>query len=152
MRFEFVIEIVPDEKEGIRVPACTEGALRVLIGDRLFLEADGVLLVEFAIALQEWLGELEREGVLDLHYASMDFEEEPISALLYDPAIERFQPEAVWATGAAVPISVDDAKSAASSFVWRLGSELAEDHSIDLDAVLVANCRAPSELSRARQQ
>ena len=136
MKLDYKIESVPDAKDGYNVPAYTEGTLTVFVGDKLFFEARGVLLVEFAIVLHRWLDQVEHDGVVDLHYASMDFEEEPIFALVLDGNGDCFRPVAVWATGTPVPISVGDAKSAAASYISRLSSELAEKCSIDLLKVI----------------
>lgn len=139
IRFDYDIETFPRETSGYHVPAGTEGTLDVWLNDSRFLHAEGVLLVEFAIFVEVWLRKIREGKTDDLHYASMDFEEEPIFALEYDPDSEVFLPSAIWATGSPVPIPTDDARRASEDYIERLGRELAAEHGVNLSEVLGAS-------------
>lgn len=127
MRLSYTIEIIPTNKTGYWPWAHTEGPLEVWQGENLFLRAEGVLLIEFAVELEYWRRKLARGEVEDLYYASMDFEEEPIFALYYDPASGDFTPGAVWAEGEGVPVCPGVAEAAFASYIERLGCDLARE-------------------------
>ena len=135
MRFLYEIISFPDKVEGYSLTAYAEGTLRLLIGSVVFLDASGILLVEFAIVLKKWLLSLE-DGPVDLYYASMDFEEEPVLALRYNAVQDEFLPESVWAKSDPLPISLGEAKSAADAYLAELGEELRTKYGADLNKVL----------------
>lgn len=136
IRFDYNIETFPEETNGYHVPAYTEGTLDVWLNDSRFLHAEGILLVEFAIFLEKWLRKIRAGETSNLHYASMDFEEEPIFALDYDADAQAFFPSAVWATGSPQAIPTKHARRAAEDYIVRLGQELAAEHGVNLGDVL----------------
>lgn len=77
------------------MPAYTEGRLEAWQNTTLFLGAEGVLLVEFAIVLEKWRLSISQGKTTDLYYASMDFEEEPIFGLDFDSSTKLFTPISV---------------------------------------------------------
>ena len=83
-----------------------------------FVRVDEALLVEFAVVLSKRL----RAQPNSLYYASMDFEEEPIFALSLQG--DAFEPSSVWASGAPVVVSTQDAIAAAQHYIDRLSAEL----------------------------
>ncbi|WP_437966773.1 hypothetical protein WMF04_45605 [Sorangium sp. So ce260] len=135
MRYLYEITSFPDKVEDYNLTAYTEGTLRLLVGSVVFLDASGILLVEFAIVLKKWLLSLEG-GPGDLYYASMDFEEEPILALRYNATQGEFLPESVWAKSNPSPICLGEAKSAADAYLAELGEELRKKYGADLNEVL----------------
>ncbi|WP_437777287.1 DUF7878 domain-containing protein [Sorangium sp. So ce1097] len=135
MRFLYQIISFPDKVEGYNLVAYTEGTLRLFIGPIAFFDANGILLIEFAIVLKKWLLRLEN-GPVDLYYASMDFDEEPVLALRYDADADEFLPESVWAKSDPLPISRGEAKSAADAYLAELGEELRTKYGVDLNEVL----------------
>lgn len=135
MRFLYEIKSFPSKVEGYNITAYTEGTLRLLVGSVTFFDASGILLVEFAVVLKRWLLSLEN-GPVDLYYASMDFEEEPILALRYNTVQHRFLPESVWAKSDPLPVSLGEAKSAANAYLTELGEELRTKYGVDLNEVL----------------
>lgn len=136
MKFNYRIESFPAPADRHYLAALTEGRLFVQIEERTFLEAEDVLLVEFAIVLQEWLNQMNEEGVADLYYTSMNFEEEPIFSLTYDNETGCFRPAAVWAVGQPTDVSVEEATTAAQSYIAHLRTELLENYGIDLSTVI----------------
>jgi hypothetical protein len=135
MRFLYNIIAFPKNPEGYNLTAYTEGTLRILLGSVVFLDASDILLVELAIVLKKWLLSLEN-GPVDLYYASMDFEEEPVLALRYDAFQNQFLPESVWAKSDPCPISLAEAKSAAEGYLVELREELWAKYSVDLNKTL----------------
>ncbi|XYH99087.1 hypothetical protein ACMHYB_04780 [Sorangium sp. So ce1128] len=135
MRFLYEITSFPDKLEGYNLTAYAEGTLRLLIRSVVFLDASGILLVEFAIVLKKWLLSVE-DGPVGLYYASMDFEEEPILALRCTAIQDEFLTESVWAKSNPLPISLGEAKSAANAYLAELGEELRTKYGADLNEVL----------------
>lgn len=132
MRFAYTIEITPSDTSGYHPLAFTEGTVEVWQGNRLFLRAEGILLVELAIDLERWRRRLE-EGVMEnLYYVSMDFEEEPIFALFLDSASGEFTPRAVWSECDGAPVSPSEANVAILAYIESLRSDLAAK-GIDLE-------------------
>jgi hypothetical protein len=136
MRYEYALTKVPADPSGYRLTALTEGELCVRLGRTTFLDAGGILLVEFGVVLYKWLLLVQQKGLQDLYYASMDFEEEPIFRLRYDKERGQFEPESVWASSAPTLVSPKEAMNAAESYVHQLGMELKVRYSIELDRVL----------------
>ena len=137
MWFTYEITSFPEKTAGYNLTAYTEGFLRVTIDSLVFLDASGVLLVEFAVVLHKWLLSFEG-GSAEFYYSSMDLEEEPILALRFDPDHQYFLPESVWARGEPAPVSVLEAKEAARTYLSSLREELRAKHRVDLDKTLEA--------------
>ncbi|WP_437731977.1 DUF7878 domain-containing protein [Sorangium sp. So ce1335] len=135
MRFLYEIKSFPDKVEGYNLIAYTEGTLRLIVGSTAFIDADGILLVEFAVVLKKWLLSIGN-GPVDLYYSSMDFDEEPVLALRYNAVADEFLPESVWAKSDPLPISRGEAKSAADAYLAELGEELRTEYGVDIDEVL----------------
>ncbi|KIG12452.1 Type II restriction enzyme, methylase subunit YeeA [Enhygromyxa salina] len=134
MKFDYKIEMVPEDVcGGYNVPAYTEGALEVWQEDVLFLRAEGIPLVEFAIVLARWLHKLVETETL--YYASMDFEEEPIFALSWDARLQGFMPSSVWSMSKGVPVPLEVARGSAASYIENLCRDLAP-HGICLTKVI----------------
>lgn len=125
MNFVYKIETLPSDTGGYNILAYTEGTLEVWQGDTLFLRADGILLVEFAVFLEIWRRQLDQGEMVDLYYASMDFEEEPIFALVYDSATDKFTPASVWSEAEGIPVSASTARKAVASYIESLDRILA---------------------------
>lgn len=136
MKYDYVIESFPLETSGYNVAAYTEGKLKIFVDGKIFFEAEGILLVEFAIVLMKWLLSMEESGPLDLYYASMDFEEEPIFALTYMQDKGVFMPKSIWAIDDPIPIPLESAKKAALDYLLRLTSETKKRFDVELDAIL----------------
>lgn len=137
MRYNYKIVRFPSETKGYNLTAYTEGSLQVMLGPTVFLEAGDILLVELAVVLHKWLLSLENSPC-DLYYSSMDYEEEPILALRFDPDRHLFIPESVWAKASSSPIAFLDAKKAASSYLSSLRSEIERRCGADLAKTLDA--------------
>ena len=137
MEYRFKITTVPEKKSGYHLPAYTEGPLEVWLDGQQFVRVDEALLVEFAVVLSKWL----RAQPSSLYYASMDFEEEPIFALSLQG--DAFEPSSVWASGAPVVVSTQDAIAAAQHYIDRLSAEL-KRYGGDLHAVIDAAIAADS--------
>lgn len=136
MRFRYVITDLPHETGGYNVAAFTEGRLSIEQMGTMFLDAEGILLVEFAIVIYEWLLKANAGECADLYYASMDFEDEPIFALKYNPTTDTLSLESVWAMSDVPDVSRADAVSSAQNYLRQLSSELRERLRVDLDAIL----------------
>ncbi len=137
MEYKFSIEHVPEEKGGYNLSAYTEGTLKVVLDGVTFLNSTGILLVEFAIVLSKWIRALgHSNGMTELYYSSMDFEEEPIFALRVGKEKNYYLPEAVWSEGEALKILPEEAISAANRYLSELGTILANNHGVDLSEVV----------------
>lgn len=134
MQFIYEIASFPSKTTGYNLTAFTEGRLQVVQGPSLFLDAQGILLVEFAVVMNKWLL-AQSTGHVGLYYASMDFEEEPVFALRFDSDLDCFIPESVWAQADAIPVSGVEAEQAAKTFLARLSQELRAKHDVDLEGV-----------------
>lgn len=132
MRFQYDITTFPPETGGYNLTAYTEGVLRLIVDTSVFLEVDGILLVELAIVLHKWLRAFA-SGPVDFYYASMDFEEEPILAFRYDASEDRFRLESVWSDSDAGPLPREEVISAAQEYLSQLRDELRREHDVDLD-------------------
>lgn len=139
IRFDYKIETFPEKSDRISATAYTEGPLDVWLNDSRFLHAEGILLVEFAIFLEKWLRNIRTGDTSNLHYVSMDFEEDPIFALEYDADAKAFFPAAAWATGSPQPVPMEHARHAAEEYIGRLGRELAAEHGVNLGQVIDAS-------------
>lgn len=106
-----------------------EGELSVGSDDAgVFFEADGILLVEFAIFCKKWLGDT-KQG--DFYYASMDFEEEPIIAvIIQDSGLCRFQ--SVWIDGPVGAMPLTEVREAMRNYIEELSEVLEYKHGIDI--------------------
>lgn len=135
MKFAYTIEITATDPPPYAATAYTEGRLEVWQGGGLLLNVTGILLVEFAIELEEWCRKIRRKQMSSLHYASMDFEEEPIFALDFDPVSGCFKPGSVWQIAEGVPVSAKVALRAASDYTKSLGQDL-EAIGVNLDKII----------------
>ncbi|MBI2374008.1 MAG: hypothetical protein HYV07_08420 [Deltaproteobacteria bacterium] len=135
MRFEYDITTFPVDPGGYNLTAYTEGVLRLLVGASVFLDASGILLVEFAVVLRKWLRACA-SGPIDFYYASMDFEEEPILAFRYDTSGGQFRLESVWSETDVGPVSRAEVIAAAQQYLAQLRDDLKRGHDVDLDKTL----------------
>lgn len=135
MRLEYDIKTTPEETSGYNLTAYTEGVLRLLVGSSVFLEVDGILLVEFAIVLHKWLLQCA-SAPTDFYYASMDFEEEPILMFRYDSGRDAFLLESVWSNKDVGSVLRSDAIEAASRYLVALRDELKRERGVDLERTL----------------
>ena len=94
IRFSFKIEEFPKETGSYHVPAYTEGNLSIINEGKEFLNADGILLVEFAVVLKKWLLAIDAGKMDNFVYESMDFEESPIVEKLLNNG--KVKPASVW--------------------------------------------------------
>lgn len=125
MKITYEIETTPQDTSGYNVPAYAEGRLEVRQAKTQILSVEGVLLVEFAIVLEQWRRQVAGGRMESLHYASMDFEEEPVFALIYDRSTGKFTPSSVFAAAEGSSISPSAATEAAASYIERLDRDLA---------------------------
>jgi len=137
MQLAYEITSFPDQTAGYHLTAYTEGRLRLLIGEEIFLDANGILLVEFAIVLRRWLVAMQHSPS-DFYYASMDFEEEPILALKYASSLDSFIPESVWAKPSSKSVPATEAVEGGQAYIACLRQELMKDHAVDLEKILKA--------------
>lgn len=70
--FVFKVSEFASTMSSYNLMAYTEGSLNLIIDNQIFIKEQGVLLVEMAKVLHEWV---ISKG--NLYYSSMDFEEEP---------------------------------------------------------------------------
>ncbi len=138
MMYNFTVERFPSDTSGYNPTALTEGRLTIALNNSIFLDVDGILLVEFAVVLARWLSAVRRGEKPDLYYASMDFEEEPIFALRYDDERKSFTTESVWSRQEPVAIKDSEAVRAAQEYIGRLATYLAERSDVNLHAIIDA--------------
>jgi hypothetical protein len=136
MKYEYLIVNFPENTSGYNVAAFTDGNLRIIVSDAVFLDASGILLVEFAIVLARWVSLVNVSHPKDFYYASMDFEEEPIFELKYDEQNGIFSLCAVWAEGKSTKVGVEIAIEAARDYIERLNEDLNAQYSIDLTKII----------------
>lgn len=141
MRIEFDIKIFPWETHTYHLPAFTEGPIRIFTSSGKFLDADGILLVELAIFLHEWL-ENARNSPTDLYYRSMDFEEEPILAFSYSRDDDAFELTSVWSThGKPERVPSGEVLQATKEYLQNLKVAILARSDIDLFEKLTENQR-----------
>jgi len=140
MKYDFCIKTFRIEKNPTDVICYTEGTLDVYINKEKKFSEEGILLVEFAIVLSKWLDKNKLEGYpIDLFYASMDFEEEPILALSYDVSKKHYIFDSVWrVTKAEVTVDSDEAVEAAKSYIDELSKTLYYKYNVNLRQVIQA--------------
>ncbi|MEP3475822.1 MAG: hypothetical protein ABJN57_06365 [Hyphomicrobiales bacterium] len=83
MKIDFKITTLPQGPESYQLIANTEGQLIIYDEEKILFSQDGILLVEFARILSEWLQNYESNLKKDFFYSSMDFEEEPVLAFYH---------------------------------------------------------------------
>lgn len=135
MKLDYQLTSVPEDTSGYRLGAYTEGTLCWYLEEQLFLKADDILLVEMASTFQRWLTS-PAERSIDLYYASMNYEEEPIVALRFDPQRQAYRAESIWASASTSWVEPNVARLAVQNFLERLGNDLLDGQGVDLAARL----------------
>jgi hypothetical protein len=137
MKYYYEIHKLPQDVGGYNAIAFTEGDLKVAAGEVVFLEAEGVLLVEFAVVLARWMSQLAASGPSDLYYASMDFEEEPIFELRLAGDTDSLILRSAWAKRKElVTSSLEDAVHAARTYIESLERDLRRLKGVELSAII----------------
>ncbi|MBA2662073.1 MAG: hypothetical protein H0U74_07230 [Bradymonadaceae bacterium] len=98
--------------------------MTIEIQNVVFLNMEGILLVEFAIELAKWLRQVREGRFRNFYYASMDFEIEPIFALFFNDSWDGFVPASVWSDKQPSVISPDTAICAAEKYIRELAVHL----------------------------
>ena len=97
MKIEFVIQKFPEDlSKSYALDAYTEGVLSLSIKEVVVFNEEGILIVEFYLALKKWIEEQDKQEKTNFIYESMDFEESPILAFLYDSHIDAYRFDSVW--------------------------------------------------------
>lgn len=134
MKLEYKIDIFPYYTHSYHLMAYTEGVLRLVTKYGVFLDADGILLVELATCLKRWIYEL-RDAQVDFYYRSMDFEEEPILAFVYEDQTDSFILESVWSDKSGIERApYDEVIDSVDKYLAELHEQLQAEHGIDLYA------------------
>jgi hypothetical protein len=69
-------------KDNLCVLARIEGELKIRIGEELFFQDNGILLLEFCINLIKWINQCKEENYSDFSYWQIDYDESPILEFL----------------------------------------------------------------------
>lgn len=84
MKINFEIVNIPKGKQKKYVTAYLEGELEIYVGNNLYFNQEGILLIEFAIFIARWLSLLEYDTTADFVYHSMDNDEPILSFKLIE--------------------------------------------------------------------
>jgi len=130
MKFKFQIKELPKGSESYRKATDIEGNLSIVIrNNEILFDADGILLVEFAIFCKKWLDE---NIVKDFYYASMDFEEEPIIAFdVQQSDTCRFH--SVWQKFQTGDIPLDEVRESMKNYIENLKINLNKNFRIKIE-------------------
>ena len=120
----------------VLVNGFAEGHLAVRIAGTSVLELEGILLVEMAVCAGLWLFRRERGEHVPFHYASMDFEDEPVLAFVPDGPDSMVRVESAFAEGELGRVSLRAAELAAQTFVAAVRRELLAELDVDLDSIV----------------
>lgn len=77
MKIEFEITDIPNEEQKKYPVAYLEGILKIFVCNKIFFDQSGILLIEFAISINNWLRNIKQGEIVDFIYLSMD-NDEPI--------------------------------------------------------------------------
>lgn len=137
MKIEFKVNSFPQDTENYNVTAFTEGEVVFSFHGEKFLRIAECLLVEFAIVLQRWLNAVETDKNLNLYYASMDEEEEPLFALIFDNASGYYHPDSCWSESSFdANVSQSEAIACANGYINELKGEVSLEYGFDLNAII----------------
>ncbi len=121
MKIDYTIKEFPkDLSKSYALDSYTEGVLTLRINEITLFSEDGILLVEFCAALQDWVN---KNNSSDFVYESMDFEESPIIAFIYSPESNTYDFQSIWKLSDGT-VSFSEIKEAFSVFRNELADEI----------------------------
>ena len=82
MNVDFEIMEIPKGEQKKYPIAYVEGILKVFVGNVLFFNQSGILLIELAISIRKWLVNMNGDNNLNFIYVSMD-NDSPILTINY---------------------------------------------------------------------
>lgn len=130
MKFYYQIEELPKSNEPYRVATDIEGYLSITSDKgEVFFQAEGILLVEFAIFCKKWLDE---NAISDFYYSSMDFEESPILAFRVKSR-ETYYLTSVWRESNIDNIPFSEIKSSMREYIEDLKTNLKNNFLINIE-------------------
>ena len=136
MKIEFVIKEFPkDLSKSYALDSYTEGVVSLSIADKVVFKEEGILIVELYLALNKWIEEKDEQEKTDFIYESMDFEESPILAFMYEPHIDAYKFDSVWKILDGT-VSFQDIKIAYEEFKKRLSREIFKRSGYELNSTL----------------
>ena len=94
MKIKFEITTIPEKEQKKYLTAYLEGVLQIFIGSKLFFNQSGILLIEFAIVIRQWLTKIKKGRMIDFMYETMDYDE-PILRIIHTND-NNFLIESVW--------------------------------------------------------
>ncbi len=128
MHINYKIQMLPIRKERYRLISDTEGWLSIEIDDVNIFFCDGVLLIEFAKVLANWINNLG-ETQEDFVYNSMDFEDAPLITIRKNRGY--FLESAITGIENKYEISLNEFIDSAKVFLIKIKNELIQS-GIDL--------------------
>ena len=113
----------------------TDARIKITIDERLFLELEDVLLLEFACFANDWVSDSKDNNEVSFYYKSMNEEEEP---LLSFECIgkDRFRATSCWSDAEVQPLSFKQIKDCFAAFLCSLEAELMRRYGYDIKRVL----------------
>ena len=72
---------------GWKMLADVEGSLKIAIGNKVFFDEEGILVLELALALMKWIEKIQSGNMVDFYYESMDYEDKPILVFMQNNSI-----------------------------------------------------------------
>jgi hypothetical protein len=131
MIYEFNLTNVPKITEQWQVVSQVEGKLKIFLKGNLFFDEEGILLVELATKLSQWLASLNRGEVSNFYYASMDYEEAPI--LQFSCVNSRWNISSIWEQyQEETDFSIDVIVTSSISFIEDIQRTLNEQFAMDI--------------------
>jgi len=123
IEIHYEIKILPLGKERYRLLVDTEGSLKLTVNGDVIFTDEGILLVEFASTLHQWITSFSKENPSELFYESMDFEEKPLIQFspMDDESYEFYSP---WQEKPNIRISGDALLQESKKFIGSLYREL----------------------------
>ena len=137
LKIIFDIDIVPASVDEAKVQVDVEGSLEILINGRTIFEEEGILLVELAFYLSQWLKRFENNEIRNFYYESMDFEESPILEFV-EIENDLWNLSSLWQKFANVDyLDLVELSNASKSYFDRLLHELKDKFSLDVSAFIL---------------
>jgi len=128
MKIEFnIIEIPKLTGKSYEIDSYTEGTITFSCKSESLETLEGILLVEFAMALSSWLND---SNDVDMYYESQDFEESPL-ILFHRDNLNKFVVTSALVEGE-LKVNEEDLISGSKKFIQELQENLMANHSIDI--------------------
>lgn len=79
---------------GWKMLANVEGRFQIYINNQLFFDEEGILVLELAYTLIEWIEKIKFSNIIDFYYESIDYEDKPL--LKFTQNNNMWRVDSVW--------------------------------------------------------